>query len=226
MISIVIPALNEERAIAATLDSVLRQPGRPQTIVVDGGSDDDTTRIVGQYRVRHPELRLLEAEPGRARQMNAGAAEATGEWLLFLHADTLLPERCLERIKALREPVLAGCFHQRFTSASPVLQALSFMHNLRFRVTRVIYGDQAMFIRRRTFTDLGGFPERDMEDVAFSLELRRRTTPVMLHESVLTESRKFDQMGHWRAVARSVSLLLRFRRGADVAGDRFFDQYR
>lgn len=226
MISIVIPALNEERAISATLGSVLHQLGGAQLIVVDGGSDDDTARIVGGYAVRHPPLQLLEAEPGRARQMNAGAAEATGDWLLFLHADTLLPECALGLIEALPEAVLAGCFHQRFSSPSPVLRALSFMHNLRFRVTRVIYGDQALFVRRRTFAELGGFPDRDMEDVAFSLELRRLTTPVMLAEHVLTDSRKFDQMGHWRAVARSVSLLVRFRRGVDVSGDRFFGQYR
>jgi rSAM/selenodomain-associated transferase 2 len=226
MITVVIPALNEERAIAATLRSVLRQEGRPEVIVVDGGSEDRTTAIVAEIGTRHANLRLVEAGRGRARQMNAGAAVANGDWLLFLHADTLLPERALESIEAQPGTVVAGCFRQRFSTPSRVLAALSLMHNLRFRVTRVIYGDQAMFIRHAAFAELGGFPDHDMEDVAFGLRLRRVTTPVMLSHHVITGARKFDQMGHWRAVARSVSLLVRFRRGDDVSGDQFFDQYR
>jgi rSAM/selenodomain-associated transferase 2 len=226
MVTVVIPALNEERAIAATLGSVLGQSGRTEVIVVDGGSSDRTTAIVAEHRTRHANLWLLETDRGRGRQMNAGAAAAGGEYLLFLHADTVLPDRAMERIEALPKTTLAGCFHQRFSTPSPVLRALSFMHNVRFRVTRVIYGDQAMFIRRVTFMALGGFPDREMEDVAFSLRLRRITTPVMLPEHVVTDARKFDQLGHWRAVARSISLLLRFRRGVDVSGDRFFDEYR
>lgn len=226
MISVVIPALNEERAIATTLESVVAQPGSPEVIVVDGGSDDRTVRVVREYSACHERLRLLTTDKGRARQMNAGAAGTTGDWLLFLHADTLLPDRAISLIEALPDTVLAGCFHQRFSNPSPVLRALSFMDNLRFRVTRVIYGDQALFVRRQIFNELGGFPDRDMEDVALSLRLRRITTPVMLPACVTTDSRKFDQMGNWRAVARSVNLLLRFRLGRDVSKDRFFGEYR
>ncbi len=226
MVTIVIPTLNEERAIGATLRSALDQPGTPEVIVVDGDSADRTTLIVGRSFARYPNLRLLEGERGRARQMNAGAASATGNWLLFLHADTLLPDRATSAIEGLPDAVLAGCFRHRFSNPSRMLRALSLMHNLRFHVTRVIYGDQALFIRRPIFTELGGFPDRPMEDVALSLGLRRRTRPIMLRASVVTDSRKFDQMGHWRAVARATGLLVRFRQGADVSGDRFFDEFR
>ena len=226
MISVIIPTLNEERALPATLDAILDQPVDSEVIVVDGGSVDRTPQIVEETSARHPRLQLLRTARGRALQMNAGAGATRGEWLLFLHADTLLPPNGLRAIENQPETIQAGCFTHRFSGAGTMLRILSWFHNHRFGVTRVIYGDQAMFIRRGLFEELGGFPVQLMEDIAFGLELRAATRPVMLAEVVTTDSRKFDQMGHWRALAHSVILLFRFRFGADVSGDRFFRNFR
>ena len=226
MISIVIPTLNEERALPATLESIAAQDGPLEVIVADGASDDTTVEIVRSFAVTGHAVRCVQAPRGRARQMNAGAVVAGGEWLLFLHADTRLPDGAVRRIAGLPDDVQAGCFHQLFNTSSRFLRALSWMHNQRFRFTRVIYGDQAMFIRRELFDEVGGFPDRPMEDVAISLELRERTRPIMLPGEVLTDARKFEQMGPWRALRHSVSLLLRFRRGADVSDGPFFDDFR
>jgi rSAM/selenodomain-associated transferase 2 len=226
VISIVIPALNEERALPATLESIEGQQGPIEVILVDGGSDDNTVEIAGSFAASRHQARCIQAPRGRARQMNAGAEVSGGEWLLFLHADTRLPLDATSRIASLPDQVQVGCFHQIFDTRSLFLRALSWAHNKRFRVTRVIYGDQAMFVRRKLFDEVGGFPVRPMEDVAISLTLRDRTRPVMLPGSVSTDARKFEQMGSWRALRHSVSLLLRFRQGADVSGDAFFNDYR
>ena len=226
MITIIIPTLNEERALPATLDAVLAQPVELEVIVVDGGSVDRTRQIVEETSARDRRLRLLATDRGRGMQMNAGADAARGEWLLFLHADTLLPRDGLTMIVNQPEAIQAGCFTHRFSGAGAMLRILSWFHNHRFGLTRVIYGDQAMFIRRGPFEKLGGFPIRPMEDIAFGLRLRAVTRPIMLPGFVTTDSRKFDQMGHWRAVTHSVFLLLRFRFGADVSRDRFFCNYR
>lgn len=236
MISVVIPTLDEERALPATLESVLASaalaveepPGAAvEVLVVDGGSGDGTRRVVEGFAARAAAaIRSLTARRGRGSQMNAGAAAAGGDWLLFLHADTRLQPSALRRIAALPEAAEAGCFRQRFASRSRLLALLSWLHNRRFLATRVIYGDQAMFVRRRLFEALGGFSERPMEDIDFSLRLKAATRPVMLPERVVTDPRKFDRLGHGRALWRAVSLLVRFRIGSDVSGDEFFRAYR
>ncbi len=226
MISVIIPTLDEERALPATLDALLGQAGIFEVIVVDGGSGDRTREIVTDHSKRDSRIRLLESGRSRARQMNAGARDAAGEWLIFLHADTLLPAGALERIESQPHTVHAGCFHHRFSGSGRMLRVLSWFHNHRFFLTKVIYGDQGLFIRQRLFDALGGFPDRQMEDIAFGLKLRRTTRPVMVPETVITDSRKFEQMGPWRALAHAVWLLVRFRFDADIDGDTFFDEYR
>jgi rSAM/selenodomain-associated transferase 2 len=226
VISVIIPTLNEELALPATLESLLDQDSDFEVIVVDGGSDDRTPAIVEAAAAHHRALRVLSADRGRAHQMNAGAAEAHGDWLLFLHADTVLRQNSIGRIVDLPDSVAAGCFRHCFSGTSPMLRILSWFHNRRFHVTRVIYGDQAMFVRRSLFHRLGGFPATDMEDIAFSLALRSVTRPIMLSESVITDSRKFDQLGHWRALAHAITLLVRFRFGMNISRDRFFGDYR
>ena len=226
MISVIIPTLNEQRALPTTLESVAAQSTDFEIVVADGGSVDATRAVVAGFAARRPSVRWLDSARGRARQMNAGAAVACGDWLLFLHADTVLPEGALARIEAQPATVRAGCFRHRFSGPRRLLRLLSWLHNRRFVVTRVIYGDQAMFVRSALFRQLGGFPDRDMEDIAFSLALRRVTRPVMMPEAVVTDSRKFEAMGPLRATARATGLLIRFRLRRNVAGDRFFGDFR
>lgn len=205
MISIVIPVLDEERALPGTLARVFEQAGAFEVIVVDGGSADATRGIARG----HAGVRLIEAPRGRARQMNAGARTARGEWLLFLHADTLLPRDGLARIAALPEDVDAGCFEQRFSGDDWRLGLISRLHNFRCRRTWVMYGDQAMFVRRRVFEALGGFPDvAHLEDVIFSERLAHLARPTLVPAEVVTDSRKFVKMGIFRSLARCLAILL------------------
>jgi rSAM/selenodomain-associated transferase 2 len=226
VISVVIPALDEEVALPSTLEALETQRGELEVLVVDGGSLDGTRGVVEAFRPRIGNLRWIAADRGRGLQMNVGADSARGEWLLFLHADTRLPPGAIARIAALPGSIQAGCFRHRFSGRSLPLRLLSWMNNVRWSVTRVAYGDQAVFVRRRLFLELGGFPDRDMEDVAFGLALGRVTKPVRMSDSVITDSRKFEAMGPWRATWRATRLLLRHRLGREVAGDAFFGDFR
>jgi len=223
VISVIVPTLNEERALPATLAALLAQEGEAEVIVADGGSSD-ATRPIAQ---RASAVRLLRAPRGRALQMNAGARAARGEWLLFLHADTRLPDRALAQIAALPAQVRAGCFRQAFDAAHPLLSAISRLHNWRCRRTRIMYGDQAMFVRRELFQSLGGFPEVErLEDVLFSERLRALTAPVMLEGTVVTSARRFLVHGIVRSFARILLILICHRFGLLPRGTRFFEPVR
>ena len=225
MISVVIPALNEERALPQTLDRLFSEPGDYEVILVDGGSSDATTLIAGRY----PGVRLVAAHRGRALQMNAGAAKARGEWLLFLHADTLLPRGAIARIAELPGDVSAGGFRHRFSGKGFGLWLISLMDNIRCSRSRIIFGDQAMFVRRSMFARLGGFPDIEkLEDVRFCETLVQHTRPVLLEAAVVTDSRKFVQHGVWRSLARVAIILLCVSVGRRLPGDslRFFEDVR
>ncbi len=221
MISIIIPTYNEENALPATLARVLRQPGSYEVIVVDGGSSDRTCEIVRA----EPRVRLLTVPKGRASQMNAGARIANGEWLLFLHADTFLPNGALHRLNALEADLdfQAGGFRHRFSDRDWRLRLISWMDNLRSKTTKVIYGDQAMFVRRVLFEWLGGFPDQPiLEDVVFCERLKEATAPVLLDEYVITDSRKFVQTGIWRSLARCAAILVCHELRLPIVGRAFF----
>jgi rSAM/selenodomain-associated transferase 2 len=221
VISIIIPALDEEKALPATLASAFAQHGVFEVIVADGGSRDGTREVAGRAAAR-----VICAERGRASQMNAGAQQARGEWLLFLHADTLLPSGALDAIAALPAPVEAGCFHQAFNHPHPLLTLISRLHNWRCRLTRVMYGDQAMFVRREVFGALGGFPNSVLEDVKLSERLRVRAAPVLLPATVVTDARKFLAHGIVRSLARIGLILVCHQLGLRLAGRRFFEPVR
>ena len=204
-ISIVIPALNEEATLAATVASA-RGPGVREVIVVDGGSSDGTADLA-----RHLAARVLSAPRGRALQMNAGAAAATGTVLLFLHADTLLPEGFDTAVlTALQNPrVVGGRFDLLLMPSSFLLALTATLINLRSRLSRIATGDQAIFVRRRVFGDLGGFPELPlMEDIAFSRALKRAGGVACLRQKVTTSSRRWRQNGVLRTILLMWSLRL------------------
>jgi rSAM/selenodomain-associated transferase 2 len=225
MISVIIPAYNEEKALPLTLENLLRQRGRYEVIVVDGGSTDRTRDIAR----RISGVRLITAPKGRAVQMNTAAKTARGHWLLFLHADTLLPEGALRGIEALTPDsgCRAGGFLHRFSGSDPRLRLISWIDNLRTRTTRIIYGDQALFVRRTTFAQLGGFPEESIvEDILFSEKLKKITRPVLLNMHVITDSRKFEQMGVWRSLIRCGVILFCHGLHLPIGARRFFTDVR
>jgi rSAM/selenodomain-associated transferase 2 len=196
LISVVIPVLNEQKALPETLRQVLNQDEESQVIVVDGGSTDNTQQQVENLN----NVEWLISAPGRARQMNVGAQASTGDWLLFLHADTWLPEGALQTINSLDRTILAGGFCQQFSKHHWFLKLVSQLHNWRCRRSRIIYGDQCLFIRRTLFEKIGGFPEQTiLEDVLISERILEHTRPVLLEQLVITSSRKFEQRGLFRS---------------------------
>lgn len=244
MISVIIPTYNEETALPERLQHLLQQPGDYEVIVVDGGSTDRTLAVLKNFGfefapipiasdashfTRHASRILLAAPKGRASQMNAGAKHATGEWLLFLHADTLLPDGALVRLGELEtnQTIQAGGFLHRFSGDDWRLRVVSFLDNFRCRRSRIIYGDQAMFVRRTLFEQLGGFPDQPiLEDVAFCEKLVRVTIPVLLSPPVLTDSRKFVKMGVWRSFARALLIILHVEFCLPILPRSFFQDIR
>jgi len=229
MISVIIPTLNEEKALPNTLGQLLRQPGNYEVIIVDGGSRDRTCEVVGLVARADPRVCLLTAPKGRACQMNAGAVQARGEWLLFLHADTVLHDGALARLNALErdQMVQAGGFLHRFSGDDWRLRLISLLDNFRCRRSRIVYGDQALFVRQGLFKRLGGFPDQSiLEDVAFCEKLVRVTTPILLELPVLTDSRKFVQMGIWRSLARVLLIILCVELRLPVLPRAFFQDIR
>jgi rSAM/selenodomain-associated transferase 2 len=223
-VSVIIPFLDEERALPTTLACLERAIDvhrDTEVIAVDGGSRDTGRAILAA----HPSIRVLDAPRGRAAQMNAGAAAATGDVLLFLHADTSVPEQALRAIVAVATAphVVYGGFHHRFSGDDWRLRAISALHNLRCRITSTFYGDQAMFVRRTDFTRVGGFPLRLAEDIAISEILRAKAAPAFLPLAVVTSSRKFEQMGVWTSFARVLAILLCLRFGRKPPAAFFAD---
>jgi rSAM/selenodomain-associated transferase 2 len=236
MVSVVIPAYNEERALPATLTALFTQTGDYEVIVVDGGSTDRTLAVIPEFDFEnlslitpHPSRLLLTAPKGRASQMNIGAKHATGEWLLFLHADTVLPNGALARLNTMEEDqtIQAGGFMHQFSGDDWRLKLISFLDNFRCIRSRIIYGDQALFVRRALFEQLGGFPNRPiLEDVAFCERLIAVTTPLLLSPSVVTDARKFIKMGVWRSFLRVLLIILHVEFHLPVLPRAFFQDIR
>lgn len=199
-LSIVIPALNEAASLAATLAPLQAMRARGvEVVLVDGGSADRTREIAEPLVDR-----VIGGERGRARQMNAGAAIATGDALLFLHADSRLPRDADQMIeRALSD---AGRHWGRFDVAIAgnhwMLPVIAWCMNRRSRLTSIATGDQGLFIRRDTFAALGGFPDQPlMEDIALCARLRERSLyPANLDAKIITSGRRWESHGVWRTI--------------------------
>ncbi len=208
LVSVIIPTLNEQDSIAATLKAVKDQDGSLEIIVVDGGSRDGTCDVAGGYAT------VINSSRCRAVQMNTGARRASGGILLFLHGDTTLPQGALMTIReALRAPgVVAGSFSLRFDTPHRFLRCLTFF--TRFSWWWARYGDQGLFLRRETFEALGGFKEIPiMEDVDIIWRLRRLGRLHIIQDQVVTSARRYLRSGVFRQHALNSFLVAAYYLG-------------
>ncbi len=222
-LSIIIPTLNEGHSIVAILQRLqpLREGG-DEVIVVDGGSDDQTLGLAAP-RVDH----AVQTQPGRARQMNYGAALATNEILLFLHADTALPDGADQLINRELSPTkrVWGRFDLRLSGDHFMFRVIERMINLRSRLSGVATGDQAIFVKKAVFDLVGGYAEIPlMEDIALTKTLRTLSRGCCIRPPVVTSSRRWERHGIFKTIRLMWWLRLQYLLGRDPV--RLADSYR
>jgi rSAM/selenodomain-associated transferase 2 len=209
-ISIVIPTLNEAACLPETLKS-LDGADNLEVIVVDGGSSDGTARLA-----MAAEASLVQVPAQRAHQLNQGAAVATGDIVLFLHADTQLPDGFDRHVRAALEnpEIVAGAFQLHIDGAGRALRLIEWGTNARSRWRQLPYGDQALFLRTDTFRQLGGFREWPiMEDYEFAVRLRRAGRVVIVPAAVKTSARRWQELGPWKTTFTNQVIILAYRLG-------------
>ncbi len=221
-IAVIVPCLNEAERITATLTPLqtLRQQGH-QVIVVDGGSDDNSVELAKLLADQ-----VVSSERGRAQQMNHGASLSSADVLLFLHADTLLPDDAANITTTALDNSQKkwGRFDVRLSGQHMWLRIIEFMMNQRSRLTGIATGDQAMFVLREIFQQAGQFPDIQlMEDVALSKRLKHFSSPVCLKQRVITSSRRWENQGFWRTITLMWKLRLAYFLGVDP--DQLKQQY-
>lgn len=202
-LSIVVPVLNEGRIIEGFLKQLATVADGCEVMVVDGGSLDNTRPIAERY------FPVIEAPTGRARQMNAGARLASGDVLWFLHADSTLPESAADEIRvAFEDPdIVGGCFRLRLPARGLAYRICDDLGNLAGGLLKVTCGDHGIFVRRRAFEAVGGYPDVPlMEDLALCRKLRRAGKFVQLRSYVVAEPRKWIRNGPY--VTTGMYLLL------------------
>jgi len=211
--TIVIPTLNEELEIQACLMQLqgLRARGF-EVIVVDGGSVDKTPQLVEGLCDQ-----FISTKRGRAAQMNAGAGQAKGEFIFFLHVDTQLPDEFSEWIPLIEADSLCwGRFDVKLSGKHYVFRVIEWMMNLRSRLTEIATGDQVIFVSRKLFREVHGFPEIAlMEDIAMSQRLKSICSPLCLRQKVLTSSRRWEKHGIISTILRMWWLRFSYYIGVD-----------
>lgn len=205
-LSVIIPALNEREQLPQTVANLQSQILKPEIIIVDGGSTDGTR----EWLRNQTGIVAIDCERGRGRQQNAGAEIATGDVLLFLHADCLLPENALHLLmSALSDSqIVGGAFLIRFAEqSSRSLNIIAKGINARTIVTRTATGDQAIFARRSAYETIGGFADWPFfEDVKFVTQLKQRGRFVILREPVTISARRYLANGPWRTTCLMYAL--------------------
>ena len=220
-ISVIVPTYNEELTIEKLLKTVEPLSGNCELLFVDGGSTDRTLEIIGQ---RYP---VIHSEKGRAKQMNAGAKNSTGDVLFFLHCDSEIPSTALEEISEVMSKFRVGCFGIAFHSRNFFMWACRWISNHRAKIRRIIFGDQGLFIERDLFFKLGMFPDIPiMEDYQFSLDLKKTGIRTgMTRNRIYTSDRRFEgsTMKKIRVVLKMSHLRAAYRKGIDI--EKISEQY-
>ena len=225
-VSIIIPTVNEAEVLAGQIRRCLALAPTPQVIVADAGSQDGTPDLAeaeGAQLVVCPQR-------GRALQMNAGAAAASGSTFLFLHADVVLPQLAFAAmLAALHDSaVVGGAFRRRFDDPSRLLAFGCRLADLRGQVFGLFFGDQSIFVRRETFRRIGGFPEILLfEDFALCRLLGRSGSTCLVRERVVASGRRFRREGNLRRLARNAYLTCLYFAGVDPGqlAHRYYPQY-
>ncbi|MDA2923784.1 TIGR04283 family arsenosugar biosynthesis glycosyltransferase [Acidobacteria bacterium AH-259-L09] len=211
-ISVIIPALNEAEAIGLALGSIQNCMG-VERIVADGGSVDKTVEVARSFGAK-----VVHSPRGRARQMNAGAKAAKGGLLVFLHADTRLPEGFDNHIRGImnQSNAIAGAFELQIDAPSPGLRIIEKVANWRSRRLQLPYGDQAIFLRADLFREIGGFPDLPiMEDFEFVRRLRSQGRVVIAPAAALTSARRWQKLGTLQTTLTNQAVVLAFCLGVD-----------
>jgi rSAM/selenodomain-associated transferase 2 len=209
--SIIIPTLNEGKTIQSCLSALQPLRNDCEIIIVDAGSNDQSITPTPLAD------KIIKSEKGRARQMNTGASHATGDILIFLHADTYLPERALQLIEQhIGGNRVWGRFDIRLSGDHFMLKVIARMMNWRSRLTGIATGDQVIFVTREAFAAAGHFPEIAlMEDIALSKTLKKISPPIYINAKVTSSGRRWERYGIYSTILLMWSLRLRYFFGAD-----------
>jgi rSAM/selenodomain-associated transferase 2 len=206
-ISIIVPVLNESSSIKAMMGHWQKlQASRAELVFVDGGSTDGTVGLLQKGG-----MSAIPSARGRAVQMNTGAEQASGDILLFLHADTFLPDEALGLVE---KTSVWGRFDVRIEGEARLFPLISFLINLRSRLSGIATGDQALFMTRDAFDRVGRFPEQPlMEDIEISKRLKRLSRPLCLRVPVRTSGRRWEKRGVWNTIFLMWRLRFAYWRG-------------
>lgn len=222
MISVVIPTLNESGCIGETLTCLVENATDPiEIIVVDGGSVDNTVEIVAGFDVQ-----IVNCSAGRSAQMNAGAAVATGDILMFLHGDTRVPKGFDQMIvNTLEQTPIAGAFNLKIAGDSWALRWVEWGVKVRSKLFQLPYGDQAIFLKSTTFHEFGGFPELPiMEDFVLIRSLGKCGKIAIVPAAVITSARRWEKQGVFKTTLINQIMILGYALG--VKPDRLRQWYR
>ena len=219
-ISVIIPILNEAKILDQTLSQLQPELGSHELIIVDGGSNDNSVCIAEKYG------EVLTSARGRAKQLNAGAAAATGDILIFLHADIRLEPGALKAVEsALSSGYIGGGFRQKIDGKSILYRAIEIAGNVRGKYLKVFYGDSGIFLARADFEKIGGFPDVPiLEEMEFSKELRKLGKTTLVAPCIHISARRWETRGVVRTTLNNYLITLLYF--LKISPERLAELYR